>query len=88
MRKYFLRRIKMFIQAIIVIAIVFVFPKAVNDTSIFTVAMNTSATKVLDKDIITSSQNRLYENGLLIHYILLLGNLLVMLGIVLCVVDI
>lgn len=64
MRKYFLRRIKMFIQAIVVIAIAFVFPKAVNDTSIFTVAMNTSATKVLDKDVITSSQNRLYENGL------------------------
>ena len=64
MKKYIISRIKMTVQAIIIICLVFLVQKNSYTNTTLNVAMNTNLTKVLDSTIIKNSQESLYNESI------------------------
>lgn len=64
MKKYIISRIKMTIEIILVVGIIFILNKENIIESTLTVAMNTDFDKTVDKDILEESQYGLYKEGI------------------------
>ena len=64
MKKYFLSRLKMGIEAVLLLMIFAVASKSSFDVISYSVALNTNLDKVLDSRVIETKQDELYEVGL------------------------